>query len=248
MGLLDLILRRPQPADVLKMPNNPSEFISQLCRRKFWRDMDASLLGDIARHADGQMELLRTFVFVSEQYRLVSNNFVRIAQDPVGDSGSILSWFALTLGRLGSALCQQSPSISDFEQRGFALLSADMAFTSAILCDAFQLQAYAGMALLYGYFNLNKPVALDWCQKYKDAEDRLLATPDEKLTTCQKSTKRLVQDPAEMRRVMEEIANYAPHVVEGYGALGEIRSQRDEIEELEAQLLREHARKCEAKR
>ena len=235
MGLFDRMLGQPKPADVFDMPDNPSDFIAQLCRRKFWRDMDAQILREIAQNADGNMEILRNFVFVSEQYGLVSGNFVGLAQDPEGIFGSSLSGFALTLYRLGSSLYKQVPSISDPEQLRFALLSADMAFISAILCDLFQLEAYAGMAFLYGELNVNEPVALEWCQKYKDAEDRLLATPDEKLTAYQQSAKQMIQDPTERQRVMREMAKHAPHLVEGTSPSEDV-PMRDLIDELEHRL------------
>lgn len=235
MGFLDRIFGLPKPSDVFGMPDNPSGFIAQLSRRKFWRSMEPQLLRDIAQHADGEMELLRNFVFVSEQYGLVSNNFVNLAQNPESSFGSPLSAFALTLYRLGSTLYKQSLSISDLEQRGFALLSADMAFTSAILCDPLQLGAYAGMAFLYGEININEPVALDWCQKYREAEDALLATPNEKLTPVQQSAKQMIQDPTESQRVMREIAKHAPHLLEATGPT-EDKPMREIIEELEQRL------------
>ena len=97
MGLLHRMFGQPKPIDVFKMPNNPSDFTSQLCRRRFWRNIDAQLLRDIAIHADGNMELLMAFVFVSKQYGLVSNKFVAMARNPDGMFGSPLSQFALTL-------------------------------------------------------------------------------------------------------------------------------------------------------
>ncbi len=149
MTFFNRLFGQPSPVDVFKMSNNPSDFINQLCRRKFWSNIDSQLLNDIARHANGEMELLRNFVFVSEKYGLVANNFVNMVQNPEAMFGSPLLAFAFTLCRLGSTLCQQSFSFDDPDQKISVLMSADMAFTSAILCDSFQLQAYAGMAFLY---------------------------------------------------------------------------------------------------
>lgn len=218
------------------MPANPGDFIADLSRRKFWRDIDRRLLDDIARNAAGEMELLRNFVFVSERYRLVDNNFVRLASSPQKAFGCPLSMFAVTLYRLGSALCKQSVSIADPEQQKFALMTADMAFTSAVLCDALQLGPYAGMAFLYGAILFNKKVALEWCQKYKDAEQTLLGTPDEELSLLDQSAKRLIEDPDEYRRTRDEIAMYAPHLLDGQPPT-EDRPMREGIEELEEKLL-----------
>jgi len=105
MRFFDLLFGRPNPKDVFQMPDNPSEFIAKLSRRKFWRDIDTRLLYDIAENAHGKMELLRGFVVVSELYHLVQNNFVKLAHSPEDFFGCPLSGFAYTLYRLGSSLC-----------------------------------------------------------------------------------------------------------------------------------------------
>lgn len=235
MRLFDRIFGRPNPRDVFRMPDNPSDFIAQLSHRKFWRDMDAQLLYDIGQNTDGVMELLRNFVFVSEHYGLVANSFVKLAQSPESLYGSPLSSFALTLRHLGSSLCSQIEFIRDPNQQKFTCISADMAFTSAILCDPLELNAYAGMAFLYGDIRLNKAVSLEWCQKYKDSEDALLAMPDEKLTPYQKSAKKMIENPTEKQGVMREIAKHAPHLIEGACPTDE-RTMRELIDHLEQRL------------
>ena len=196
--------------DVFQMPDNPWDFIAQLSRRKFWREIDARLLCDIAKNADGEIELLRNFVFVSEQNDLVKDNFVSLANNPEDVFGSPLSAFALTLYNLGSRLCKQNFLFRDFKLRGSILVEADMAFTSAILCDPLLLSSYAGMAFFYGDILIPKTVALEWCQKYIDAEDALLATPDERLTPFQQSAKKMIQNPNEEEKCTKEMVKYAP--------------------------------------
>jgi len=236
MGILRKLFGRPDPSDVFRMPNNPRDFIGGLGRRKFWRRIDSSILFCVARNAAGEMELLRNFVFVSERFRLVESNFARLANSPDPLFGSQLSGFALTLYRLGSALCKQRISARSEEQAKSAVMFADMAFTSAVLCDPLFLEAYAGMAFLYGgeYGTLNRQVALEWCQKYKEAERRLLATPDEQLNPFQQAAKRGIEDPEEDRRTREEIAMYAPHLLE---PTTEDRPIRQLIEKLEGRLM-----------
>lgn len=202
-----------------EMPDDPVAFTQWLCRRPSWRQIDPQLLRQVAENAKGEMELLRRFVFVSEQYRLVSDNFVELGRNQELNLRSPLSCFALTLYRLGSSLCQEAPSMRNHpEQLEMALMSADMAFTSAILCDRFQLQAYAGMAALYGQININKPVALEWCQKYREAKDALAATPDDQLTPLQQAAKRVAQrgaDEAELIGEMDEQIKELEHRLSG---------------------------------
>lgn len=237
MSFFNKLFGQSNPRDVFKMPNNPSDFIDQLSRRKFWENIDLHLLNEIARHANGEMELLRNFVYVSEKYELVSNNFVNMTQNPEKMFGSPLLEFAFTLCRLGSTLCQQGFSIKDPEQKKFILISADMAFTSAILCDPFQLQAYSGMAFLYGEIHINVPIALEWCQKYKDAEEKFLSTPNERLTPIQISTKEMIQNPDEAEKTTREMAKHAPHLMNEVGA-SEHKPTKDLIVELEQKLIK----------
>ena len=251
MGIFGRLFGAPDPTEVFRMPDNPDDFIGSLSRRKFWRQIDSRVLEGIAENAEtareylrsastkpGSTELLKSFAFVSEQYGLVEGNFIGLADSPEQLFGSPLSAFALTLYRLGSALCKQRVLAQDNEQAESAVMMADMAFTSAILCDPLQLQAYAAMAFLYGgdCGTLNKNVALEWCQKYKEAEDRLLDTPDDELSPVQQSAKRLIQDPDRDREVAEEMAKYAPHLLEGMPPT-EHEPMRQIIEELEERLL-----------
>ncbi len=214
-----------------KVPPNPSDFVAQLSRRKFWCDIDASLLHEIVQNANrelanlavtanGEMELLKNFVAVSEGFHLVERSFVKISSDNPLESP--LSLFANALYLTGSHLCQQyiqDPS----QQKQPNLMFAETAFISAILCDRFFLLAYYGLAHLFGELAVDKSLALKWCQKYKDAEAELLATPDEKLSYLQKAGKEGVLDPSTMRSVDPSVTTVPPPM-------------REVIEELEQRL------------
>lgn len=237
MGFLNRVLGGTKPVDVFSMPDNPSDFIAQLSRRKFWRDIDAQVLHDIAHNADGNMERLRCFVFVSEHCGLVSGNFVKLARKP-GIFCTPLAAFSQTLYNLGSSLSQRSLQMRNAEEREIALRCADMAFTSAVLCDPVQLPAYGGMAFLYGTIHVSPSVAVEWCRKYKDAEDALLATPDERLTAFHRTAKHMIEAPDEDQELLQQIADRIS------GPLGERlrepedRPMREIIEELEQRLMR----------
>lgn len=236
MGIIQRLFGRPDPKDVFRMPTDPEGFLVSLRRRKFWRQIDVPILESIVQNAHGEMELLRNFVFISEQYRLVERNFLAFAANPELIFGSPAVGFGLTLYRLGSDLCKQVYSIRDTEQIRFIHLSADMAFTSAVLCDPWQLEAYVGMALLYGDLFLNKKVALEWCSKYKNAEDELASTPDERLSMFHRAAKEGILHPELARQTAGEIAQHAPNLLDGQPLVDD-KTRREEIEELERRLV-----------
>jgi len=218
------------------MSTGPDEFLATLGRRKFWRSLDPTLLAAIVRNADGDMELLRNFVFISENYGLVENNFLSFANDPEPVFGSPALGCALTLCSLGSDLCKQCVSVKDAEQLKLLLGNADIAFNSSVLCDPLHLEPYFDMACLYSELMFNKQVALEWCAKYKIAEQRLLDTPDEKLNTFHVAAKRLIQDPNAAMQAEKEIAAHAPDLLKGL-PLGEEKTMSEIIEDLERRLL-----------
>lgn len=244
MGILDRLFGRTRPIDVIGMPTDPDGFLAALGRRKFWRRIDGSVLAAIAGNANGNMELLRNFVFVSEMYRLVENNFLALAANVDSYFGSPASGFAFTLYRLGSDLCTHVISVSDPDEQESMLTSADMAFTSAVLCDPLQLEAYVGMVHLYTEILFNKEAGLEWCEKYKIAEQRLLRTPDEHLSGVHLMEKQAFHDPDEAKRALLEMAEHAPELLDGFlhgrpldEVLHEDRSMREMIEDIERRLL-----------
>jgi hypothetical protein len=232
MNFINRLFGRNNQCKAFEIPNNPSDFVAQLSRRKFWCDIGTQLLRDIAQNtnrelvdlavtANGEMELLKNFVIISEGFQLVENSFVKISCDKPLESP--LSLFANALYLTGSNLCQKyigDPS----KQNEHNLMFAEIAFISAILCDQFFLVAYYGLAHLFGELAVEKSLALKWCQKYKNAEAVLIATPDEQLTYLQRAGKEGVIDPSTMRSVDPSVTTVPPPM-------------RQVIEELEQRLL-----------
>ena len=232
MNIFGSFFGRPSRREPFNLPDNPSDFVAQLANRKFWRDIDTKLLHEIAQSANreladlavtanGEMELLKNFVTVSEGFHLVDRSFLKISRDNPLESP--LSLFANALYLTGSQLCQQyiqEPS----QQNQPNLMFAEMGFISAILCDRFHLVAYYGLAHLFGELAVDKSLALKWCQKYKDAEAALLDTDNEKLNYLQESYKEGVIDPSKMKSIDPSVTTVPPPM-------------REVIEELEQRLL-----------
>jgi len=232
MNIFGKFFGRPSRRDTFNIPDSPSDFVAKVSHREFWRDIDMQLLREIAQNANkelvdlavtanGEMELLKNFVTVSEGFHLVDRSFVKISRDNPLESP--LSLFANALYLTGSQLCQHY--IRDPSQENEPnLMCAEIMFISAILCDRFSLVAYYGLAHLFGELSVEKSLALKWCQKYKDAEAALLAIPDEQLNYFQKAIKEGIIDTSTMRCTGPFVAT-APTQL------------RESIEQLEQRLL-----------
>jgi hypothetical protein len=213
MNIFQRLFGGPKLRNVFEMPDEPDKFIAELSKRKFWRDIGHALLAEISGNAKGLAEItgnneikfLKGFVFVSECHELLQNNFLPLTRNPDLDNPPLIS-FALALCSLASSLSSVIQSLIDKEQQSFVGAKADMAFTSAILCDPFQLPSYLGMAFLYGTTYINKDAALKWCQNYKRAEDRLLNEPDQNLAWHHRGQKMLITHPFEARNIFNKIS------------------------------------------
>ena len=106
-----------------------------------------------------------------------------------------------------------------------------MAFTSAILCDPFQLPAYVGIAFLYGTVATNKPVALKWCENYRRAEQKLLSSADQDLAWQHRGQKLLITQPQAARKFFNEASEHLYHE--------ESPPMREMIDALERELLQQ---------
>jgi len=227
----------------LEMSAGVDELFDQILRRKHWNKIDPEVIKAILDNSHNEIfdkpgwdaELIRIFVFISEECHLLENNFLKIARTNAGDIGMILFCFSVTLSRLGSQFAQSAHDAAAYEQAEYLAMMADMAFTSSILCDPFQLPAYGGMAILHGYTLRNKDVGLEWCSNYKKAEDNLLNTPDAELNFGQLAMKKML-DPDQAAEVQKLMAEKAPHLLPDIAAANH-KSMRDIISELERHLL-----------
>ena len=241
MSFFSRLFGKPDPRSVYSMPDNPRDFISALCRRKYWRDIDRSLLLAIGENAAGDMDLLQAFVFVSEVHGLVQKNFIPAARERHPVFASPLCSFSRALYLLGSRMCQNFSDTAASDQPlsdglKACLMFAGMAFESSVLCDPVHLAAYAGNAMLQGGIRGKKEAGLQWCRKYRDAEERLLNTPDTELSWEMRALKKAIQDPEESVRMSELMNEKAPGLAAEYPLTGDV-SMRDVIEQLEERLL-----------
>lgn len=220
------------------------ELFSELITRKHWKNLNVDIIKQVFKNAqsdifsqpDEGIEVLKHFIFVSEEYNLVQDQFLRLAST-TPDLDILLGYFSFHLYQLGSDLTKRCYSAKTNEEIEGWGTPADMAFMSSILCDEFMLPSYAGMAFLYGEIIGNKDVGLVFCAKYKAIMDKLLNTPDNELNPSQLSQKELL-DPEHMHKTMERIKQDAPGLLPNDSVTeNEEVSQRDYIEQLEKKLL-----------
>ena len=218
--------------DALLETEDLDELLTMLIKRKYWKDIDPDIIKIIFNNAKGDVKAIKKFIFISELHNSVGNNFVELATSV--SKKYILSMFALTLYRLCSELLKAffyAKTDEEFRSLG---MRAEMAFTSSILCEPCYLESYFGMALLNS--EISKDESLEWCAKYKKAEDKLLNTPNEELSASELTAKKNL-DPEEYRRNLRMLAEHSPHLLPDDDIEFDGETMRDKINELEAELL-----------
>jgi hypothetical protein len=220
---------RPTPEQQLDL------LFQALIKRKHWKDIDPEIIQNIFNNAKGDVDAIKRFIFISEIHNSVGNNFVKIASDvSKTDVSDVISMFAVTLYRLGSDLIKALPFAKTEDEVSSLSTRAEMAFTSSLLCNPFDLESYFGLALLFS--ETDKDVALEWCAKYKEAEGKLLNTPDEELNISQLNRKKLL-DPEEHHKTLIEISEKSKYLHFDETEVDGIPSIREMIAELEAELM-----------
>lgn len=221
------------------------DLFQHLIEREHWKEISPNIIRQIFKNSQNDVfnrpsesiELLKLFIFISEQYNLVKGDYTRIAKDAAANLGDVLGSFSLTLYWLGSRLgkaCCLAKTQEELEGLG---VTADMAFTASILCDPFNLSSYYGMVVLHGGTFKHKNAGLEFCAKYRQMEDKLLSTPDNQLTPLQLAGKQnLNRSPEEHQKDLKRMEKLAPGLFPR-GALFDEMSLRDRINALEKELL-----------
>jgi hypothetical protein len=159
------------------------------------------------------MQRIRDFLIVSEEYDLVKNNFVELAKLEADMELDILSMFAITLERLGAAIAQEYPysHLNDEEVKQLMFM-AELSYQSSILCDRFLLESYYGVIFCCcAFFDLE--TAQLWKAEFYNAMDSLNKLDASELNYYQKTIK---QDPGQidnLKNMIEEIINEHRNII-----------------------------------
>lgn len=155
-----------------------TEILRALASRKDWDHIRAEVLRALVDGAGGDVIRISRFVFVSEYFDCVRNNYVELAkiwEDP----RLALSAFGATLVGLAGDIIQH---MSDMPEGSGRLTQAtslvEMAFHSALLMDQYMFSAYRGLASFY-LATGKKDLAAKVCRQYDAAEQELLKSSDE---------------------------------------------------------------------
>jgi len=178
-----------------------AELFTALTKRKYWKEIDRRIIRRIFENANGDIDKIQRFRFVSELHHCVEANFIAIAKEEVHIRNA-LALFAVTLERLAAQASQEIPKLPDgSREQGMVIGTAELAYMSSILCNPFILPSYSSLATLYLQFDLpDKAAAV--CQEYDVAEQQLLGAYDGDLSFFDQGMK---QGVSEERRTMDEI-------------------------------------------
>jgi hypothetical protein len=222
------------------------DLFRELVNREHWSDIQPDIIQSIFTNANGNLESVQNFIFISERYNLVQSSFVHLAESFDMEYGLLLM-FSGTLYSLGSNLVKSLASAKTEDEAKLLAMYAGMAFTSGILCAPYSLCAYYGMAILYGCVWINKDIALEFCRKYKEVEDKLMSTPDEDLSSSELLAKQINngEKEREFHSFIAERCADLTHLLPDDWEEESRRSMRDIINDLENKLLNDQRGQCE---
>lgn len=232
MSFFNIFGKKPNPDEVFTLSDDFDVFFNKVSKRKYWCDLDINILLKIRSNADGELEYFRNFIFISEKFNLVRKNFLKFTSP---DLMQPISLYADTLYNLGQAIVKQAIAESDPDSAQLLFMFSDMAYFSATLCNPFHLFSYVGLTIIHGNILKNKLVGLEMCQKYKDAEKKLLSTPDSQLYNEQRVIKEWIKNPNEMEETAEKIKKFAPNI--NIQAVGNVMNSRQIVEIIEKELI-----------
>jgi hypothetical protein len=156
------------------------ELLRALSTRKHWNLIRPEVLSALVDNANGDVLKISRFVFVSEYYDCVKNNFVELA-NIWKDPRLALSSFGATLVGLAGDIIQHLGDMQEGSERQTQATSlAELSFLSAVLCDRYLLTAYKGLASFYSATGRLK-LAAAACRQYDEAEQKILQATDDYL-------------------------------------------------------------------
>lgn len=165
------------------------ELFVTLTKRKHWSRIPQAILRQIFENADGDIGNVQRFRAVSELHHCVENNFIPLLETKYDDPKMVLAMFALTLERLAAQAAQSVPKLpDDSSEQEMAIVTAEAAYQSSILCNPLMLPSYGGLALFYAFLGSSN-LAAQACSDYDAAEQRLLSIDDNDLSCYDQETK-----------------------------------------------------------
>ncbi len=153
------------------------------------------------------MQRIRDFLIISDEYDLVKKNYVELAKSEVGMGLGILSMFAVTLERLGASIAQDYPysNLSDEEVK-LLMFMAELSYQSSILCDRYLFESYFGVIFCCCAF-LDIDTAQLWAVEFDEAVKSLKKMDEANLNYYQKPIKQDSDRIKNVKNMIEEMIN-----------------------------------------
>jgi len=163
-----------------------AEILRTLGSRLHWSQIRPDILKALIRNAGDDVLKLSRFVFVSEYFDCVKNNFVDLSKI-WDDPRHALSAFAATLVAVASDTIKHLAEVpAGSERQSQAMVMVEISFLSALLCDPYMLSAYRGLATFY-HATGKKDYAGRMCRQFDETEQALLSARDEYATQYRKT-------------------------------------------------------------
>jgi len=177
------------------------ELFVALTKREHWNRIPNAILRQIFDNAQGDIEKVQRFRFVSELHHCVDNNFVSLSEDN-SDPRMVLALFSVTLERLAAQAAQSVPELPDGSpEQDMAIGTAEIAYMSSILCNPLMLPSYGGLASFYMVLGSTNRAA-EVCRDYEAAEQKLLSSDDSDLGYYEQAMK---SDTSEIRKIVDQV-------------------------------------------
>ena len=177
------------------------ELFVALTKRKHWNRIPNVILRQIFDNAQGDIEKVQRFRFVSELHHCVDNNFVPLLEDN-SDPRMVLALFSMTLERLAAQAAQSVPELPDgSREQDMAIGTAEVAYMSSIVCNPLMLPSYGGLACFYMVLGSTDRAA-KVCRDYDAAEQQLLSSDDSDLGYYDQAMK---SETSEMRKMVDQV-------------------------------------------
>ena len=177
------------------------ELFVALTKRQHWSRIPYGILRQIFDNADGDIEKVQRFRFVSELHHCVDNNFIPLLKDN-SEPKMALALFSVTLERLAAQAAQSVPELPDgSREQDMAIGTAEIAYMSSILCNPLMLPSYGGLAWFYMVLG-STDRAGEVCREYDAAEQKLLSSDDSELGYYDQAMK---SDTSEMRKMVDQV-------------------------------------------
>ena len=176
------------------------QFLVELMKRGSWSRIPEAILRQIVDNAQGDIEKVKRFRYVSDLHNYVEDHYLSILERH-SDPKLALAMFSVHLERLAASSALAVPELPDrSEEQTMAIGTADIAYLSSILCNPLMLPSYVGLAHFYIAMG-SRDLAAAVCREYEAAEQELLNSCDSDLDFYNRAMKDDIRD---VRKSMEE--------------------------------------------